>query len=449
MFRVLCSFAIAAATMSAATPAEIRALISNRVDEGEKAVSIVVGTTSAAGREFVARGTLTKGGRVEAGADSVYEIGSISKVFTSLLLADMIERGEVTADTPVAKLLPDLVKVPQRNGKQITLIDLSTQVSGLPGMPTNFKPADPENPYADYTPDKLYEFLSSYELKRDIGEKYQYSNLGVGLLGHALARKAGMSYEELLKKRILIPLGMTSTSIALSADQRKRLAIGHDAALNPVKNWDLDALAGAGAIRSTVNDMLTFLEANLEFKDTPLKAAMRRMRSVHRDTGVPDLDIMMAWHRLTKFGTEIVWHNGGTAGYRTFAGFDPAAKRGVVVLCNTSLDNDDIGRHILEIKYPVKHYDPPPPEVIVDSKLLQTYTGEYALGPATVTIIAEGSRLFTQITGQPKFELFATKDTEFYLKVVEAQVSFVRDENGKVTHLILHQNGAHQKAMKK
>ncbi|MEO8026615.1 MAG: serine hydrolase [Bryobacteraceae bacterium] len=441
--------ALVALTAVAASTSEIEAILANRVDEGKKAVAIVVGTISPEGREIVARGTLTKGGSEKVNADSVFEIGSISKVFTALLLADMIERGEVTADTPVAKLLPDSVKVPERNGKQITLLDLSMQISGLPRMPTNFRPADPENPFADYTAAKLYEFLNGYALTRDIGEKYEYSNLGVGLLGFALARKSGMTYEELLRKRILVPLGMTSTSITLSADQRKRLAIGHDAGLNPVKNWDLDALAGAGAIRSTVNDMLKFVAANLELTPSPLQAAMRRMRSVHRDTGVPDLEILMAWHRFNKYGTAIVWHNGGTAGYRTFAGFDMAAKKGVVVLCNTSLDNDDLGRHILEAKWPVKKFEAPKPEIKVDPTILASYAGEYALGPATATVTAEGSRLFVQLTGQPKFELFASAESEFFLKVVEAQVSFVRDEGGKVTHLVLHQNGANQKAMRK
>jgi CubicO group peptidase (beta-lactamase class C family) len=180
------------------------------------------------------------------------------------------------------------------------------QISGLPRMPNNFKPADPENPYIDYGPAKLYEFLSGYTLTRDIGEKYDYSNIAVGLLGHALSLKAGMSFEQLVRRRVLEPLGMTSTSVVLSDDQKKHLAIGHDPGLKPVKNWDLDALAGAGALRSTANDMLKFLAANMELTDTPLKAAMRRMRSVRHDTGVPDLQIAMAWHILTKFDTEIV-----------------------------------------------------------------------------------------------------------------------------------------------
>jgi len=259
------------------------------------------------------------------------------------MLADMAVRGEVTLDTPVQKLLPDSVKVPSRNGKQITLLDLSMHVSGLPRNPTNIHPADDANPFADYDTPKLYEFLSSYTLKRDIGEKYEYSNVGVGLLGHALARKAGMSYEALVRTRVLQPLGMKDTTVTLSDEQKKRLATGHNGALVSVKSWDFDALQGAGALRSTVNDMLKFLAANLELTNTPLKPAMLRMRSLRRSTGTPGSDILMAWHTLSRDGSEIVWHAGATSGYRSFVGFDPAKKTAVVVLCNTSLDVEDIG----------------------------------------------------------------------------------------------------------
>jgi len=346
---------IAAAAICAGL-GEIKSILINRVDEGKKAVGIVVGTIDAKGRQVIGYGRLAADNPAQPDGGTLFEIGSITKVFTSLVLADMIERGEVKPDDPVAKYLPPSVTVPSRNGKQITLLDLSMQISGLPRMPNNFKPKDFANPYADYDPPKLYEFLSGYTLTRDIGEKYEYSNVGVGLLGHALSRKAGMSYEEMVRQRIWKPLGMNSTTVTLSAEQQKRMSTGHNALLRPVKNWDLDALAGAGAIRSTADDILKFLAANMELTDSPLKAAMRRMRTVHHDTGVPDLEIMMAWHVWHKYGTDIVWHNGGTAGFRTFAGFDPAKKTGVVVLCNTQLDCDDIGRHVLESQWEVKRF---------------------------------------------------------------------------------------------
>lgn len=440
------------ASGAAATDLEdIHSIIANRVDE-RKTVGIVVGVVSEKGRTVVGYGRLAKGVDQKPDGDTVFEIGSITKVFTSLLLADMIERGEVKPDDPVSKFLPASVHVPERNGRKITLLDLSMQISGLPRLPNNMKPADPENPYADYDAAKLYAFLSNYNLTRDIGEKYEYSNLGAGLLGHALALKAGMSYEELVHRRILEPLGMTSTSITLSESQKKRLATGHNQALEPVKNWDLDSLAGAGALRSTANDMLTFLAANLELTDTPLKAAMRRMRSVHRETGTPDLEIAMAWHIFHKFGTDVVWHNGGTAGYRSFAGFNPRTRTGVVVLCNTFFDCDDIGFHALESQYPVAKLSAAKErkEVTLDPKILESYAGEYELAPTfKIKIRHEGSHLFAQATDQPAFEIFAEKEGEFFLKVVDAQITFTKDDTGAVTGLILHQNGLDQKAKKR
>lgn len=430
---------VSAMTLHAADIAETRSIMNARVDGG-LAVGMVTGIIDAHGRQVFSAGKVTRGGTAAPDGDTVYEIGSITKVFTSLLLADMIEKGEVKPDDPVARFLPAKVKVPSRNGRQITLLDLSMQVSGLPRLPDNLKPADPANPYADYDAPKLYDFLSRYQLTRDPGEKYEYSNLAVGLLGHALALKAGMPYEELLRRRIFEPLGMSSTSITLSEDQKKRLAPGYDASLQPVKNWDLGVLAGAGAIRSTTNDMLKFVAANLELTDSPLRAAMRRMRSIKKDTGTPDLQIAMAWHILTKFDQQIYWHNGGTGGYRSFMGFNPDTRQGVVILCNTFTDNDDLGRHILESRYPVAAVRK---EVQVDPAILEHYVGEYQLTPAfKITVTRDGARLFVQATGQPRFEVFAQSETEFFLKVVDAQITFEKDA------LILHQGGRDQKAGK-
>ena len=165
---------------------------------------------------------------VALGGNTVFEIGSITKTFSTALLADMVARGEVKLDDPVAKYLPSTVKVPGRGRKQITLYDLATHASELPRLPANLHPADMSNPYADYTVDQMYQSVSAYELERDIGAEYEYSNLGSGLLGHALARRLGKTWEEAVTERILEPLGMTDTRITLTADMRRRLAIGHN-----------------------------------------------------------------------------------------------------------------------------------------------------------------------------------------------------------------------------
>ena len=434
-----------------ATPsdAEIRQILIDRIDVQHQSVGIVVGLIGPKGQRVVAYGHPSKADPRPVDGDTIFEIGSVTKVFTSLLLSDMVQRGEVALNDPVAKYLPSTVKVPTRDGKQITLVDLATHTSGLPRMPTNFAPKDPRNPYADYSEEKLYEFLSSYQLPRDIGSQYEYSNLGGGLLGLALARRAGMDYGELVQKRICDPLAMNSTRIALTPEMKARLAVGHNAAMEPVENWDLGpAFAGAGALRSSTNDLLKFLAANLGYTKTPLAPAMAAMLSVRRPTGIPDLQVALAWHILTADGKEIVWHNGGTGGYRSFIGFDPKSRTGVVVLSNaeTGAGVDDIGRHLLDVKLPLMKPPSEHQEVHVDPKIFDGYVGVYQLTPQfLIRITREGDHLYGQATGQEKFEMFPAGEKDYFLKVVNAQITFETDTQGRATALILHQGGMDQR----
>jgi len=354
--RLSATLAFLAIPLPAQTDAEIRNILVDRIDTGKQSVGIVVGIVTPKGRRIVSYGNLAKGDARPLTGDTVFEIGSMTKVFTSLVLMDMVQKGEVSLDDPVARFLPSTVKVPERNGKKITLRDLSTQTSGLPRMPNNFHPKDPGNPYADYSVDQLYEFISGYTLTRDIGEKYEYSNLAVGLLGNALSRRAGMDYEAMVAARVLKPLEMKDTAVTLSAGMKSRLATGHNALMIAVPNWDIPTLAGAGALRSTANDMLTFLAANLGFIKTPLAKAMAAEVSVRSPTGVPNLEIAYAWHVFTANGKTIYWHNGGTGGYRTFMGYDPSAGVGVVALSNASTPAgvDDIGHHLLDPEFPLR-----------------------------------------------------------------------------------------------
>ena len=253
---------------------EIRRILAERIDGQRQSIGMVVGVIEPQGRRIVAHGSSDQHDPRPLNGDTVFEIGSVTKVFTALLLADMVRRGEVALDDPVAKYLPAEVKVPTRAGRSITLLDLATHTSALPRLPDNFQPKDPANPYADYSVEQLYQFISSYQLTRDIGATFEYSNLGAGLLGHALARRAAMDYETLMRSHVLAPLGMTSTAIALSPELKSRLATGHDAQLRTVPNWDLPTLAGAGALRSTVNDLLAFLAATLGHAELPLAPAM-------------------------------------------------------------------------------------------------------------------------------------------------------------------------------
>lgn len=429
---------------AAPTDADIRTILSDRIDTAKKSVGMVVGVIGSQGSRTLGYGKLSAGGPRTPDGDTVYEIGSVTKVFTSLLLADMVQKGEVRLDDPVSKYLPATVKVPEHGGKKITLLDLATQSSGLPRMPSNFRPANPSNPYADYTPAQLYEFLSGYELARDPGAQYEYSNLGVGLLGHALALRAGKDYETLVRERIFEPLKMGSTFITFTPAMKEHLAGGHDATLKPAANWDIATLSGAGAIRSTANDMLRFLSAWLGYTQSPLAAAMKTQLSTRRPTGMANVEIALGWHILSNYDREIIWHNGGTGGYHSFVGFDPKSRTGVVVLSNSANDIDDIGRHLIEPRYVLAKIAPPREhkEIAVDPKVFDALVGKYQLAPgAILSIMHDGDKLMTQLTGQPAFQIFPESETEYFLKVVDAQLSFVKGADGKVMQVVLHQNG--------
>jgi D-alanyl-D-alanine-carboxypeptidase/D-alanyl-D-alanine-endopeptidase len=439
----------AAARTATPSDAEIRQILVNRIDKEKQGVGIVVGVIDAKGRRVVSYGSLEKGDKRALDGDTLFEIGSITKVFTALLLADMVQRGEVKLDDPIAKYLPATAKIPQRDDKQITLVDLATHTSGLPRMPANFHPKDPANPYIDYTDEQLFTFLSSYELPRDIGIKFVYSNLGFGLLGQGLARRNGSDYETLVEARICEPLGMKSTRITLTPEMEQRFAAGHTSDLVTVSRWDIPSLAGAGALRSSANDMLKFLAAAMGYSHTSLAPAFKAMLSVKRPTGQAFIDTAMGWAIDTRGGGEIIWKNGGTGGYRTFIGYAPRTGVGIVALSNASTNagSDDIGLHLLDARFPLDVPEGSPRQTTVNANVLDGYVGHYKLGEASVvTLTREGDQLYAQLTGQPRAAIYSKEDREFFYKAVDAQISIQLDADGQATALVLHQNGRDQTA---
>ena len=436
--------------------AKIEPLAKPLVEDGT-AVGFVVGVVRDGETQTLGFGETAKGSGTKPDLDTAYEIGSVSKVFTGLLLADAVERGLLKLDDPVQKYLLDDVKLPIADGKPITLEHLATHTSGLPRMPSNFKPANPMNPYADYTVAQLHEFLSGHKLRRPPGE-HEYSNLAMGLLGQVLARQAGCSYEELLNKRITGPLGMTDTRITLDDALRKRLAAPYNASLKPEQNWDLNTLAGAGGIRSTVRDMLKFAQANLDDAQ-PLAAAMRLARTKRHD--MPGgRAIGLSWMRAGDGMTW--WHSGMTGGYHAWLAVTPDLKLGTVVLSNTATPKvSELGEQITQVaagldvkpKARLKAID-------VDRAVLATYVGRYELAPSFIlTVTLEDGGLMVQATGQGKAPIFASSQTEFFYKIVDAQITFVpgpaeKDAAGKAkpttaAKLILHQGGMSREAPRK
>ena len=420
---------------------DVAAILKERVD-GRETRGVVAAFLDGDRRSITVYGQSDSPSNHPLDGDTVFEIGSITKVFTALLFADMVLRGEVTPDDPAAKFLPASVKMPEFEGAPITLLDLATYTSGLPRMPSNFAPKDPSNPYIDYTAERLYDYLSNHKLAHKPGKHYEYANLGFGLLGHILELHGGRSYEELVVSRICAPLGMDDTRITLSGSMQQRLARGHNAGLAPVANWDFSVLAGAGALRSTANDLLKFLQMCLKPGEGPVAAA-QKLALAERRPRADQRDVASGWFVASRFGDELVWKDGGTAGYATFIGYSTKTRRNCILLSNAAdyAPNTALGTHLVNAAYPLPKLRR---EVPVDPALLATYAGRYEISPTFIlTVRPDGGRLYIQATAQAEFEVYAESETEFFYRVVNAQVTFDRPEGGVAPSLTLHQNGKH------
>mgnify|MGYP006272197989 FL=1 len=275
--------------------------------------------------------------------ETIFEIGSVTKTFTGLLLADAVERGHVRAEDSLRAFLPDSVALAS-TAAPITLAHLATHRSGLPRLPSNLTAsalANPKDPYANYHTHDLYACLDGYRPPHPPDTAYAYSNLGMGLLDHALARRADTSYAALVRDRIAAPLGLPDTRIRLTPAQQARFAQGHDASGRPTPPWHFPTLAGAGALRSTASDLLTYLSAHLAASDTSsLGRALQRATALHGATDRPRTTLGYGWHRSTRNGQTVVWHNGGTGGFGSFVAFNQATRQGVVILAGAAIAAD-------------------------------------------------------------------------------------------------------------
>lgn len=416
----------------------IRALLAERM--AHNGVGIVVGLIEPAGRRVIVYGkSRARDGRPLDG-DSIFQIGSVTKVFTGLLLADMAERGEVKLEDPASKYLPSGVTIPQR-GRPITLIDLSKHWSGLPSMPSNFTLAAQPNPYEAYTPEQLYQFLSSYQLPREPGTQ-AYSNLGVALLGRLLARHAGMEYEELLHDRVLRPLNMRSTGITLTSDQKRRSVPGHDRFLNPVETWYLKAMPASGALWSTANDLLTLLSFNLG-EDSPLRSAMLLQRVPGRALG---------WGASRLAGETVYGHEGGKEGYRSALVFNPRTRTGVVVLMNARSDDSpwELARHLLFSGSPVLPAPSTPARpqfATLAAAVLDDHAGEYQLeSKQLLRVLRKGDHLLLNPEGDGILTFFPTSQRDFVANTEDQRLTFEKDRTGRTMGVVLHSGGKSQKA---
>lgn len=452
LFIALAALATPLAAQEAAMPdnVEIASILRDRIVRDAANVGIVVGIIENGETRFVSHGTYGVDDLRPVDEHTVFEAGSITKVFTNLMLARLVEEGRIDLDAPVAQYLPSGTALPQsEDGRVITAFDLATHSAGLSGLPDDLLSRGMANPYSGYGAEGLLAWLAQYDLPRPIGESFEYSNAGTALLGLAISQMSGRPYADLLDETILAPLGMTQTGLALTGSPEIAMAQGHDGARTPVPAWDFDVFAPAGGLRTTAADLAKFIAAASGATHPELAPTFATMLARTRPVAGAD-SIGLGWFITPTGSGEIVWHNGITGGFRSFAGFERQSGKGVVVLSNmvTGAGIEDIGFHLLDPALPLREQPKPRQAVEVDPAVLPGLAGDYLLAPAMVlTITAEDGRLFAQLTGQDRFEIFPESPTEFFYRVVDAQITFTLEE-GRATSLTLHQNGRSQPALR-
>jgi hypothetical protein len=314
--------------------------------------------------------------------------------------------------------------------------------------------SDPDGPFAGYDEAKLLAFLDHYQLTRDIGSQWEYSNLGVGLLGYLLSRAAHTDYETLLRRRITGPLGMNDTMITLPPSHAGRLAPAFNAYMQPARPWDIGVLTGAGGIRSSAADMLVFAQAVLDPK-SPIAAAMRTALAARVPGANAKVEQALGWVIMHPApGRELLLHDGGTGGFLTLLALEPSRGRAVTVLVNSAAEPGatDLGLHIL-IGAPVGPTPPTPPapppptthtEISLPASELDKFVGRYDFGSGfAIGVTREGTVLRVQREGvaMPGLPIFPEAPLAFFWKALDAQIRFTTDASGAVTGAELKQGG--------
>lgn len=434
-------------TIAPLSDAEIRKVLKDRV-EGLSAhgggIGIVVGVVGPQGRRIISYGQPGEKDQRPLNGDTGFEIGSVTKVFTALLLADMVRKGEVRLSDPVTKYLPAGIKVPERSGRSITLEDLATHTSGLPFMPDGL-PAFNDSATENYSFAQLQQFLASYKLPREIGTEWDYSNIGYWVLGQALAARAGTDFETLLRTRIIGPLRLKNTAITVTPGLKAKLAVGHNAVLQPAPQFSVvpgyALMPAAGGLVSTANDLLTFLSVALGNERSPLASSMSLMLAIRRPAGGSEQ--ALGWVVSGKGDAQLIFHDGGTLGYASSVAWDPGSRVGVVVLSNQVSNVGDIARHLLHSNTPLqrptatKHT-----EIVLKLAALDGYAGRYEVSGEGVFVVArEHDFLTIQLPsswGLPKLRLRAESELGFFVAELPLRVTFQTSSEGRITGMLLY-----------
>ncbi|MCY3712566.1 MAG: serine hydrolase [Gemmatimonadetes bacterium] len=474
----------------------VQRVLRERVDDYGQTVGVVAGIIRGINRYVYAHGTLNRGTIRRVSGMTVFEIGQLSSLYTTAMLSLMVQRGDVNLTDEVSAYLPDTVTVPTtRTGNPILIEHLATHTSGLPRLPDNLVSDEPEDPLKGYSVELMYAFLDRYaEAQRDgydfpfdfenpdgedpdhqglldrEGEdrsdtpgrdepedRYAYSDIGMGLLGHVLEQAAGENYDQLIRVLLGDPLKLANTANKPTPSMRTYLATGHDDGRRPVPTWSDTTLVGGTGLRSNLLDMMTLVSASMgiiyalpedftEDDSTRYHASFDSLIVARHPTDEEDVRTALGWKvSQDARGRDIHWLTGRTNGFYTFAAFLKQWRKGVVVLSNSSASVEDIGFHLLSARNPLA---PPPRKTVhLTEAAYEACTGTYAFSTEfTVDITYSDGKLYGQPPGQPRSELVLESSGDFYLEEEDARITFVPDEEGYVDHFLFLQDGQTHRA---
>ena len=383
-----------------------------------------------------------------------FEIGSITKTFIGLLLADAVVRGELKLDDAMEASLPEGISLRDRDGQPLRWVDVATHRSGLPRLPTDMAPKDGNDPYADFGDAQMLASLRAFKPTRRRDEAYEYSNHGYGLLGWLLARRAGQPLSALMEARILAPLGLGGPSgmrLRLKPQAGPGLVQGHSAQGQSVPAWHFDALAGAGALLATAAQLARYGQAALGLVKHPLSEAFALALKPHSDLGpAANVKTGLAWMLAERKGQQLATHDGGTAGFSSSLWLNLTQVRGGLALANAQVVVTDLARHLMDESSPMRdiaaeqqarNASLAQPAQAVSAERLASLAGVYALSPQfKITLRANGTRLFAQATGQGEFELFAKSERVYFARITPLELHFDAGDE-KPAAFVLHQAG--------
>ena len=441
LLLLLASLSPAPGVDNSALQATLDTLVDREIHRG-----IVVAIVSETGTRYLQAGDYREGDERPINDKTVIELGATGELFTALLALDLVQSGELDLDQPIQEILAKRVSLKGPNAAAITLRHLLSNTAGLPNIPDNLEPKNPFNPFADYSPKDLYNFLNSFELESPPGNSFSHSTLSEGLAGHLLELAMGSTYDNLLKSRIKDSLGFKYTGIRLDEIQRYRLARGHSG-IEQMKLIDMPSLPGVANVRSSAMDLAVLLQIALGIREHNLKQHFVRLEEPEAIEMPHEGGNSIAWIiTATEDGT-LFWLNGISVGHASFMGYNREQKVGAVVLTNSASSVAQIGLHIL---VPSLNSLPDLPAVMpLSIEALERYVGVYAFDKDKLMIITRISdRLYASELEKPRHRIYAETGERFHYPKLDAVIDFENDASARDPVLILRKGDIVRRAKK-